>query len=148
MTAAASARDITVIAHRGASGLAPENTMAAFRKAIEVGADGIELDVQLSKDGKVVVYHDLYLKPELTRLDGEWLKAKGASIASLSFGASRRFALKHQHSGERIAYDLHSGDLLEMKGCTQEYWKHSITTTKRVREPRVKLTFRQMRVEA
>jgi glycerophosphoryl diester phosphodiesterase len=46
------------IAHRGASSLAPENTMAAFRKAVELGADGIELDVQMTKDGKLVVIHD------------------------------------------------------------------------------------------
>lgn len=45
-------------AHRGASGYAPENTLAAFKKAIEMGADGIELDVQLTKDNKIVVIHD------------------------------------------------------------------------------------------
>ena len=45
-------------AHRGASGYAPENTMVSFEKAIEMGADGIELDVQLTKDGKLVVIHD------------------------------------------------------------------------------------------
>lgn len=49
---------IKVIAHRGASGHAPENTMAAFRKALEIGANYIELDVHLSADGKVVVMHD------------------------------------------------------------------------------------------
>lgn len=47
-----------IIAHRGASFLAPENTMAAFHKAIGFGADRIELDVQLSKDKKLVVIHD------------------------------------------------------------------------------------------
>lgn len=47
-----------VIAHRGFSGVAPENTMAAFRKAIDVGADMFELDVLLSKDGRVIVIHD------------------------------------------------------------------------------------------
>ncbi|MGV2685769.1 glycerophosphodiester phosphodiesterase, partial [Clostridium perfringens] len=46
------------IAHRGASGYAPENTMASFVKALDVGADMLELDVQLSKDGQVVVIHD------------------------------------------------------------------------------------------
>ncbi|RLD09342.1 glycerophosphodiester phosphodiesterase [candidate division KSB1 bacterium] len=46
------------IGHRGASGYAPENTMAAFRKAHELGADGVELDVQLSKDDRVVIMHD------------------------------------------------------------------------------------------
>ena len=47
-----------VIAHRGASGLAPENTMAAFRLAVALGADGVELDVNLSADGVPVVIHD------------------------------------------------------------------------------------------
>ena len=47
-----------VIAHRGGSGLAPENTLAAFHKALEVGADGVELDVRLTRDGQVVVIHD------------------------------------------------------------------------------------------
>lgn len=47
-----------VFAHRGFSGVAPENTLLAFEKALEVGATGIELDVQLSKDGEVVVIHD------------------------------------------------------------------------------------------
>ena len=47
-----------VYAHRGYSGKYPENTMLAFRKAAETGCDGIELDVQLTKDGKIVVIHD------------------------------------------------------------------------------------------
>lgn len=45
-------------AHRGFSGKYPENTMLAFRKAVEIGADGIELDVQLTKDGEIVIIHD------------------------------------------------------------------------------------------
>ncbi|MCY8491807.1 glycerophosphodiester phosphodiesterase [Bacillus inaquosorum] len=47
-----------IFAHRGASGQFPENTMLAFEKGIEAGADGIELDVQLTKDGCIVVIHD------------------------------------------------------------------------------------------
>jgi glycerophosphoryl diester phosphodiesterase len=54
-------------AHRGASHEAPENTLAAFLLAAELGADGIELDVQLSKDGEVVVIHDFALE---TTTDG------------------------------------------------------------------------------
>jgi glycerophosphoryl diester phosphodiesterase len=50
------------IAHRGASGDFPENTRIAFAKAIEAGADMIELDCQLSRDGHVVVFHDEHLK--------------------------------------------------------------------------------------
>lgn len=47
-----------IYAHRGSSGDAPENTMSAFQLAIEQGADGIELDVQMSADGRIVVIHD------------------------------------------------------------------------------------------
>lgn len=50
-----------VIAHRGASGLAPENTLAAFRLAIELGSEGIEFDVQMSADGLPVVIHDAHV---------------------------------------------------------------------------------------
>jgi len=46
------------IAHRGASAFAPENTMAAFEKAIELGADVIELDLHLTRDNEIVVIHD------------------------------------------------------------------------------------------
>lgn len=46
------------LAHRGASHVAPENTLSAFKMAMELGADGIELDVMLSKDGEVIVIHD------------------------------------------------------------------------------------------
>ena len=47
-----------VWAHRGASGYAPENTLAAFQKAVDLGADGVELDIQLTKDEQIVVIHD------------------------------------------------------------------------------------------
>jgi glycerophosphoryl diester phosphodiesterase len=46
------------IAHRGASALAPENTIAAFERAVELGADAIEFDIHLSRDGELVVIHD------------------------------------------------------------------------------------------
>jgi len=62
--------DILVMAHRGASGSAPENTLAAFHLAAESGADFAELDVQLSLDGEVVVIHDLTLD-RTTNLAGE-----------------------------------------------------------------------------
>jgi glycerophosphoryl diester phosphodiesterase len=50
-----------VFAHRGASGVAPENTLAAFDRAVALGADGLELDVRLSRDGVPVVHHDRLL---------------------------------------------------------------------------------------
>lgn len=80
-------RKIINWAHRGASGHAPENTLAAFRAAIEMGADGIECDVRESRDGELVIFHDPTIRrltgkegrlnefslPELKRLDvGSW----------------------------------------------------------------------------
>ena len=62
------------IAHRGGAKLWPENTLFAFEQAAAAGFDGAELDVQLSRDGKLVVFHDFHLKPELCRHpDGHWL---------------------------------------------------------------------------
>lgn len=49
------------IAHRGASGIAPENTLAAFKKAIEIGVDAVELDLHGTADGEIVVIHDASL---------------------------------------------------------------------------------------
>src|SRR4030042_6855801 len=49
---------ILVIAHRGFSGKAPENTLASFKKAMEAGADVIEFDVRFSRDGHLIVFHD------------------------------------------------------------------------------------------
>jgi glycerophosphoryl diester phosphodiesterase len=55
-----------VFAHRGGAALAPENTMAAFDNAVALGADGLELDVRLSRDGIVVVHHDATLERTTT----------------------------------------------------------------------------------
>jgi glycerophosphoryl diester phosphodiesterase len=59
-----------VIGHRGAAGILPENTLAAFRRACELGVDGVELDVLVSADGELVVHHDFKLKPEIARTSG------------------------------------------------------------------------------
>lgn len=50
--------NIKIWAHRGASAYAPENTLAAFKKAMDMRADGVELDVQMTRDGEIVVTHD------------------------------------------------------------------------------------------
>src|SRR5919199_703363 len=55
--------------HRGARGLAPENTLAAFAKALEIGVDTLELDIAMTKDGVLVVSHDPRLNPNLARRD-------------------------------------------------------------------------------
>jgi len=71
--------------HRGARGLAPENTLAAFRRALDAGVTTIETDVGVTRDGVVVIAHDRRLNPALTRgADGKWLGAPGPAIRSLS----------------------------------------------------------------
>lgn len=73
------------IAHRGGAGLWPENTMEAFERAIAMGADGIELDVHLSRDGQLVVHHDESLKPAIARgPDGQWLTRPTPLLKELS----------------------------------------------------------------
>lgn len=66
-------------AHRGASGYAPENTMEAFRMAVEMKADGVELDVQLSRDGQLVVIHD----ERLDRVSGVPGSVRDLTLAQL-----------------------------------------------------------------
>ena len=75
-----------IIAHRGGALLRPENTLAAFAHAVKRGCDGAELDVQLTRDGEVVVLHDLRLKPELCRgADKHWLKPPTPWVKDVSF---------------------------------------------------------------
>jgi glycerophosphoryl diester phosphodiesterase len=95
---------VLIIAHRGASAEAPENTLAAFRRAIELGADGVELDVRLAADGVPVVIHDATLKrtasidrrvadmtsTELARLDvGSWFNRHHGHLANEAYALER-----------------------------------------------------------
>ena len=65
------------IAHRGGAKLWPENTLFAFEQAAVAGYDGAELDVQLTSDGELVVFHDFMLKPELCRdSGGAWISRR------------------------------------------------------------------------
>ena len=66
-----------VIGHRGAAGLAPENTLAAFDAALDHGVDGLEMDVLISGDGEVVVHHNYHLNPATTRDQrGRWVQKR------------------------------------------------------------------------
>ncbi|MEO1654009.1 MAG: alpha-ketoglutarate-dependent dioxygenase AlkB [Bacteroidota bacterium] len=66
------------------------------------------------------------------------------NIASLSFGAERRFLFKHKESKEKVALVLERGSLLVMKGLTQQHWLHRLPPSKKVHSPRINLTFRTM----
>ena len=72
------------IAHRGGADLWPENTLVAFERAIAADADGIEFDLQLTADNRLVVHHDTRLKPDATRQGGVFLKKPTPRIADLT----------------------------------------------------------------
>jgi glycerophosphoryl diester phosphodiesterase len=108
-----------IIAHRGGAKLWPENTLFAFEQAAAAGFDGAELDAQLSRDGKLVVFHDFHLKPELCRHpDGRWLRKNerrlirnlsSAEIKEFDVGRikprtlyAQRHRVLHPRDGERI----------------------------------------------
>tara|TARA_R110000868_G_scaffold121097_4_gene321351 strand:- start:5752 stop:6366 length:615 start_codon:yes stop_codon:yes gene_type:complete len=74
--------------------------------------------------------------------DGEKDLKKNGAIASLSFGAERKFAFKHKETKETISRILQNGSLLVMKNQTQTHWLHRLPPTKRISKPRVNLTFR------
>jgi alkylated DNA repair dioxygenase AlkB len=71
----------------------------------------------------------------------------GTTIASLSFGAERKFSFRHKRSGESVSLVLEDGSLLVMKGTTQTYWHHSLPKSKKITAPRINLTFRTMVLE-
>lgn len=84
-------------AHRGLSSQYPENTMIAFEKALEVGADGIELDVQLTKDKEVVIFHDDTLE-RLTNGTGTLTNFTLAELQQLSIDSQK----SEEVSGQQI----------------------------------------------
>jgi glycerophosphoryl diester phosphodiesterase len=86
-----------LFAHRGLSSIAPENTMAAFKLAREMGIPGVELDVHMTSDGKLAVIHD----PTTARVSGSALEVERSAwkdIASLDIGSWK----EKQYKGERI----------------------------------------------
>jgi len=79
--------------------------------------------------------------------DDEKSLGTNSTIASLSFGAERKFSFRHKRSGESVSLVLEDGSLLIMKGTTQTYWQHSLPKSKKITAPRINLTFRTMVLE-
>lgn len=76
--------------------------------------------------------------------DDEKSLGKNTAIASLSFGAERKFCFRHKSTKETISMVLENGSLLMMKGGTQSHWLHRLPPTKKIKTPRINLTFRTM----
>lgn len=90
LSGVASAQEIQ--GHRGTRGLMPENTLPAFAKALSLGVDNLELDLQITKDGKLVIWHDAVLKSYLARNpDGSWVADSQHVIWQMTSDELRRF---------------------------------------------------------
>jgi glycerophosphoryl diester phosphodiesterase len=95
---------LLVIGHRGAAGLAPENTLSAFSKAMQIGVDAVEMDVQLTADGKVVVYHDSALNADITRTaEGRWLDGPGPAIKDLTLAKLKTYDVGRSKPGSQYS---------------------------------------------
>jgi glycerophosphoryl diester phosphodiesterase len=90
MTAHAAAFDLQ--GHRGARGLAPENTLPAFARALSIGVTTLEMDAGLTEDDVVVIAHDRRLNPDIARgSDGRWLAGRTPAIRELSWRELQRY---------------------------------------------------------
>jgi glycerophosphoryl diester phosphodiesterase len=85
-----------IVAHRGVSNEAPENTIPAFQRAIELGADAVELDVRLTSDGVPVVYHYFYLD-EITTLSGPIFEYTWEQLQGMRHFTSGDFSIPTLH---------------------------------------------------
>jgi glycerophosphoryl diester phosphodiesterase len=93
--------------HRGARGLAPENTLAAFRRALAIGVTTIETDVAITRDGVAVISHNPNLVPELVRdASGAWLARPGPPIHSLTLAQLREYDIGRLNPATRYASDF------------------------------------------
>lgn len=90
--------------HRGARGLSPENTLAAFSKALAIGVTTLELDLAMTKDGVLVVSHDSRLNPDHTRgPDGQFLAGPGPAIRTLTRAELARYDVGRIRPGSAYA---------------------------------------------
>jgi len=102
LSAAAFAFDLQ--GHRGARGLAPENTLEAFATALSIGVSTLELDLAMTKDGILVVSHDSRLNPAHTRgPDGRFLDADGPAIRSLGLAEVKQYDVGRAKPGSSYA---------------------------------------------
>ena len=95
---------VELIGHRGARALFAENTLAGFQAALAIGVRSFEIDVGMTRDGVVVVSHDPFLSPDLTRQDdGLWLARRGPLLHRLDYAEVRTFDVGRLRPGSRTA---------------------------------------------
>jgi len=90
--------------HRGARGLAPENTIVGCEAALAIGVHTLELDLGMTRDRVLVVHHDRTLNPDVTRRqDGRWLDARGPALVALRFDELQTYDVGRLRPGSRYA---------------------------------------------
>jgi glycerophosphoryl diester phosphodiesterase len=90
--------------HRGARGLAPENTLPAFERALALGVTTLELDIAITSDGMLVIHHDSTLNPDTTRdSTGRFLEQRGPSIRSMSWAELQTYDVGRLKPGSDYA---------------------------------------------
>ncbi len=90
--------------HRGARGLAPENTLVAFKTALAIGVSTLELDTAITRDGIVVVAHDRRLNPDITRgPDGRWIEPPTRAVHELAFAELQTYDVGRIRPGSAYA---------------------------------------------
>ena len=101
MTAHAAAFDLQ--GHRGARGLAPENTLPAFARALSIGVTTLEMDAAVTEDDVVVIAHDRRLNPDIARgPDGRWLAGRTPAIRELTYRELQRYDVGPHQAGQRL----------------------------------------------
>ncbi len=147
------------IAHRGASGIAPENTLAAFKKALEIGVDAVELDLHGTADGEIVVIHDSTLDRTTDRHGhinettletiqsadaGGWFDAEFAgepvptlteALACIGKGTIAVLEIKDPLIAEAVVAKIHETDTLELTVVIS--FHTGVLQTIRALEPRI-----------
>lgn len=90
--------------HRGARGLAPENTIPGFQKALEVGVNTLELDLVMSKDGHILIGHDPVLGGHIVRDEsGQWISDPGPRVYALEYAEIKKFDVGRINPNHRYA---------------------------------------------
>jgi glycerophosphoryl diester phosphodiesterase len=114
--AVGAARAVDLQGHRGARGLAPENTLRAFEVALQHGVTTLELDIAITRDGVLVIHHDLALNPAITRdAQGQWLQQPSAPIHAMTWDELQRYDVGRLKPGDR--YSANYPDQVPLDGA-------------------------------
>lgn len=112
-------------------------TLLSIKSAIEEKA-------KIAFNGGLMNYYHDGNEGASWHADNEKTIIPNSCIASVSFGAARKFEFKHKQTEKKVSVTLAPGSLLLMQGTTQTHWIHALPKSKKIKDPRLNLTFRQM----